>query len=233
MGSEDNSFSSIFWLWLLIVIILIVLIIVIVAYNYDSESSHNKSREGGKFDNRLALLEETFTEIYPLFESEDIEVFPTYGTLLGLVRNNYFICYDYDIDMGADVKYFHKAKEIVEKLDPEKYSITCFNLPMIKTIQIKYIGPDETRREAGHLDINFFGKRPFSDSLRETNLNFKKNYNKKDIFPLQETKFVCKGRKYKMYLPANPKALLEYWYGDNYMTHHASCSESSCKSCKC
>jgi len=56
-------------------------------------------------------------ELEQLFKQQfNLQLYPIYGTLLGIIRDNDFIGHDYDIDLAYISKY-HTKKEILQELD--------------------------------------------------------------------------------------------------------------------
>jgi len=75
------------------------------------------------YDKKFVLMTESEKEqqaieikaLEQLFKKEfDLQLYPIYGTLLGIVRDNDFIGYDYDIDLAYISKYRTKEEILVE-----------------------------------------------------------------------------------------------------------------------
>jgi len=47
------------------------------------------------------------------FDKNDIPYWLDYGTLLGAYRGSTLISYDYDMDIGVEIKYSDKIKSII------------------------------------------------------------------------------------------------------------------------
>lgn len=74
---------------------------------------------------RRVILEFLLNHVLQSTSARD-HVWLDYGTLLGYVRHNRLINYDYDIDLGCNVKYYQKIRRDLEKnLDPDGFTIYC------------------------------------------------------------------------------------------------------------
>ena len=63
------------------------------------------------------------TDVKKLFDKNNIEFFPIYGTLLGFIRGKHIMPWDADIDLGAWYHDYHKVLNILDDFDKLGYGI--------------------------------------------------------------------------------------------------------------
>ena len=89
------------YILILLSIIIFSIILYNVNYNYNI-----KIRKNVNVKKRLIILKDLYNIILDSIKDTDIKLFLTYGTLLGKIRENKIICYDYDLDFGINEKDF-------------------------------------------------------------------------------------------------------------------------------
>jgi len=165
-----------------------------------------------------------FFLINKLLLKNNLKIWPTFGTLLGIIRDNKFIDYDFDIDFG--MFYDHDARILLNKILTENgfYLSTSFKiLNENEILAEKFFYKDSIIS----IDIYYFFKKNNqflfydleSDSglsvEEEDDLNMKiypfENYIK--IFQLE--KYVFKNNK--ILVPTNVKNYLSELYGEKFM----------------
>ena len=143
-----------------------------------------------------------------------------YGTLLGAVRQNDIIPFDYDFDLGAFVQDADKIMSLnryIEKFGykfykPEYYSSSCKKNIWRVSIKIKYKG-----RIMG--DIYLYHK--FNDGyMRRFDPKSGTYFWPKGTFPSWYINRLEKVRIRNQYFPGprKPKTLLKHWYGETWKT---------------
>jgi hypothetical protein len=166
-------------------------------------------------------------------EKEDVKPFLLFGSLLGQQRNNQIICYDYDFDMGILLTDFYKLYTALnEKIDKNKYKMILSDNILGKHIFIT------DRKTLIDLDV-FIYEEAHNGSIKRcvhylSYLFFKyvrsqcnMRYIPRDWFlPLRPVSFLGKN----IYIPNNPKALLECEYGKNYLIPNHKC-DKECANC--
>jgi len=100
-------------------------------------------------------LEDLFKKVVPKLNENNIYPIAFNGTLLGVVRDNQFICGDDDIDLMPEFSSYNKTLEVIQKLAKENKNILFFTskgygvfFPSYITIIDKYTKTN--------IDIEFF-----------------------------------------------------------------------------
>ena len=93
----------------------------ILTNTYDTEFGKMTEEEKNQQVVEIKELEVLFRKQFGL------QLYPIYGTLLGIIRDNDFIGHDYDIDLAYVSKY-HTKKEILQELDQICEGLTSLGL---------------------------------------------------------------------------------------------------------
>ena len=210
----------------MIKILIIILLILIIFKSYRIESEMDRKKITTK--KRLFVLENMFKNINNLCQINNIKIFLLYGTLLGKIRDDKIICYDYDLDLGIKTEDFNKVKNILEtNLDKSKYKIEIVNNYFIKYLKIVDV---ETKlncdifsfknnsKEVWRIVPGFFSKY----YGKECRVKFPINW----LYPLKKTTFLGQ----QTYIPNNSHKLLECYYKDYKIPNH-ECNDD-CTVCK-
>lgn len=143
--------------------------------------------------------------ISKILNDNNIEYFPFYGTLLGLVREDSCIEGDDDIDIMVSYEYREQIYKIMTNLGMKNTDGGRHFLQFTYRIGKQPVIADfylfEEKEEYLIEKWNFFGK--------EKDSRYNIHYDKKNIFPLKSK--VWKGVEIKM--PHSPEFLVEYCYG--------------------
>jgi hypothetical protein len=146
---------------------------------------------------------EIFFEFYD-YLSEDLTVFPAFGTLLGICRDDDFIPHDDDIDIG----FFKKdSQKLIEKLD----DLHGKNGYLV--IRNEFSSLYSLAKEGIMIDLYEF------ESLEEENIlqqGYRHFYNLEydEVFPLKTVTF----REKDLVCINNPPAFFERYYGQDWKT---------------
>ena len=191
---------------LLISIIIIIIIFIILNYNTKEE-----------FYNYVYTPEELFRHLsfvsYVLTMNK-IKHWLIYGTLLGAVRNQDIIPYDYDFDLGAQVEDTDKILALNDVIDKYGYKFErAFNNNLWKvSLKIYFKGIPMG-------DIYLYHK--FADGLMRRYDPITGTYFwPKGTFPYYfiEDLQVAKIKNNYFPMPKDPEILLEYYYGKTWRT---------------
>ena len=121
-----------------IVVVCIILLFTIDRYNYDESIA---IRKAVKVDLRLNILTNLYNHISDINTLADTKIFLIYGTLLGKIRNDALICYDYDVDFGVEEKDYKKVKQYVNEYykNNTEYKVIDKDFLWYKSIKIEHI----------------------------------------------------------------------------------------------
>lgn len=219
---------------IIIILAVILLLILILAIGFDiyCKSTDNLSylcmilREKLKLPNleRQKILYEMFDKV--ISHTRNIEIFPIYGTLLGITREKGIICYDYDLDFAIESNNWEEMKLQMTKLCKEdpRYGYIRYEFPFMKFIQLYH------KETMVNCDISVFERK--GDSLVRNPLDFD-NLKVEDFFPLKETYFMNKhtGKRYIIKIPNDNHAILTKYYGLNYHIPNYVC-DHNCDNCE-
>jgi len=178
---------------------------------------------------RRDILIDLYNIIINVSEISNTKPFLLYGTLLGYIRNNDLICYDYDLDFGIKIDEYELFKYNIKEYLKNNNEIELiikdvFNYRSIKLIH-KNTGiscdlftysliNDKYNRDVMKLYSKYY--------LKENCIDISKNW----IDELQQVYFL--GRY--TYIPNKSKQLLECYYGKDYMTPDHKCNKD-CSVC--
>jgi hypothetical protein len=179
-------------------------------------------------ETRLTILKRMYNDISTVANSLGVSVFLMYGTLLGCVRENDLICYDYDLDFGVHrVEYNCLLEGLKEyygastEFDVTVRSIICNQI--VITHKETKLGADVFRLSSD--DENIWRDVP---SIYST-LILKECSHKIPIewmYPLKAVTFLGKAT----YIPRDPAKVLSCIYGVDYETPNHTCN-TDCTEC--
>jgi len=173
-------------------------------------------------NNRIDYSIECLKLITNEFDENNIPYWLEFGTLLGSYRNSTLINYDYDMDIGVEIKYFDKVKNILE------YAILngkFEKLPFAKWIdkkiyQIKFKKSEDL--DPLWLDIYFFDRK--DNFLYSTFLTNDKNLKCKINSYQGETLETIKLGNYYFKCPCDVPKFLKIRYGYDFMIPQQRCN---------
>jgi phosphorylcholine metabolism protein LicD len=207
----------------LVFVCLILIIISIYVFNRASYYESVMSRQIIPTKKRLQILHELYNIIVNLAEENNIKIFIIYGTLLGKIRNNDIICYDFDLDFGVNLNDYELIRQSILKAVSmtDKYIVEDKKLLWWKAIAL-------VDKETGiNADIMVYYNnkthvcRSISDLYAKYILNECNNNLPIDwLYPLQKSTFL--GRT--IYLPNKPNKILECHYGNDYLIPNHTCN---------
>ncbi len=158
-----------------------------------------------------------------------------YGTLLGIIRNKKFICYDTDVDFSMRLEDYNFALDQIVKLakDHPEYIHATVNLgPLVKSIVLIHkptgLPCDFSfyQQDGDMLSRVVLGR--YIPQLREENLV----YIPSDwLFPLRPDYIDVDGEMIQVLIPAQPEKFLTSYYGTNYLIPNKQCN-NDCTVCQ-
>ena len=208
--------------YLIIIIFIIIIIYNIIIYDNNEKQKKNiKEKRKIPEKERVDILENMLTYIAKISEENNIKIMPSYGTLLGLIRENQIIKHDYDVDLFLFEDDWKKLKNIFSKDDEYKFEYndilwhrTFHIISKKRNIKADFLILYE-KRNTVNLDVflSFSNSGPLDGSL-DLRSPFRGKFKKNDILPLER-----KTTKYgDVYFPKNPENLLVKWYGEDWKT---------------
>ena len=88
-------------------------------------------------NNKIKYSIECLKLVTDEFDENNVPYWLDYGTLLGAYRESTLISYDYDMDIGVEIKYSDKIKSILDnKVDGEKLSTGACCIDRHKPIRL-------------------------------------------------------------------------------------------------
>jgi hypothetical protein len=162
------------------------------------------------------ILYDSLAYISNILYENNIKHWVMYGTLLGAIRNNDIIPYDYDIDFGANINDVDKIIELNKYIMKDGYS---FSKPY------SYIDDNKIWRVSLKISYNnivvgdIYLYDNFSDGFsRRFDIKTGTYFWPKATFPTWyiNTLTNVKIRDKIFPSPRNPEILLLHWYGDNW-----------------
>ena len=208
----------------------LVAIVLLLYVWYDKRYAHTIAvRRAVDAKERRAVLVDLYNLVVDAAAKSATQPFLVYGTLLGQVRSNDLICYDYDLDFGVrQSEYKALVKEIkrLVKVTPgmEAHVKELFGYKSIEIVHVP------TRVSA---DVF-----PFIEHSDRVTRNVPKLYSKhylgecratyprQWVFPLKPVTFLGKS----VHVPNDAAKLLECYYGHTFMTPDHECS-ADCNEC--
>jgi len=206
---------------LLLIIFLLVLFLLSDPYLKKNIRTVIKNKKNN-LDNSTYTPDELFASlkyISTFLTNIGIKHWLMYGTLLGAIRNNDIIPYDYDFDLGAYVSdvqkildnygKLKKGYQIVKSSRVYGYNFNNNNKKLVWRVSLKII---YNKKIMG--DIYLY--QPFNDGMmRRYNLNEDIYFWPTTTFPTWFVKDldIVKVRNYVFPSPRHSQILLEHWYG--------------------
>lgn len=198
---------------LTIIVIFIIMIIIrnIILY---TDTMHIKKMK--EVDNRYQILEEMTQYIADISAKNNVKLIPTYGTLLGLVREREILKHDFDTDFALMEDDWKRLRDVLKSQDIYTFEETkiLWHRKMIlkhvsglsSDISLLY-EKDKTVDMDTFIAFSGSGMRNGSFLWKTpTRVKFDKNM----VLPLKPTPTKYGG----LYYPNNVDKLLEYWYDD-------------------
>ena len=209
-------------------LILGLIYIMVIVYNYTFDKSVEQ-RRGIPSWIRKKIMTELLRIIMEAANDSNVKPFMLYGTLLGQTRQNDFICYDFDVDMGimeTDYETLHNQlkrniKNYSDYYIQEKklfgyrsvvlvHSVTNINADIFEFI----LKNDKITR-----NVPRFYSRHF---LNESQLDYPKDW----ILPVKAIDF----KNINTFIPNQPEQLLRTYYGKDFLIPDHQCN-SACEEC--
>ena len=202
---------------------LILIIISIYVFNRASYYESVTSRRIIPTKKRLQILHELYNIIVNLAEKNNIKIFIIYGTLLGKIRNNDIICYDFDLDFGVNLNDYELIRQSILKVVSmtDKYIVEDKKVLGWKAIALvdKETGLNADISAYDNNETHVWRTIPWASSeiiLNECSHNLPIDW----LYPLQKSTFL--GRT--IYLPNKPNKILECHYGNDYLIPNHTCN---------
>jgi phosphorylcholine metabolism protein LicD len=161
-------------------------------------------------------------EIVEVLEAHNITYWIDCGTCLGAYRYGGIIPWDWDIDISILLQDHENVKNLLSKLDPDKYQIqdwSSYSKP--KTFLKLYVKESKNFIDIYHYQINeqertvgylyTYIDSPFPNSWKKSELKCTKPLKYEDVFPLKKAKF----DNLIVRAPSNVIAFLQSKYGEN------------------
>lgn len=222
--TKRNLIKLVYIILGIVIIVIIGLCIINNIYN-----NNKKIRRSISPNKRKDILMKLYNTVLDIASSCNVKIFLLYGTLLGKIRNNDLICYDYDIDLGILINDFNKLVYYIQKYfkNSNDYSVNIIDFLYYKEIKVIH---NKTKL---NLDIDIFDNdiknvwksKPYLETmfiLNECSSKLPINC----LLPLKKTIFLGK----KVYLPNKPNCFLSCAYGETYMIPNHECN-SDCTIC--
>jgi phosphorylcholine metabolism protein LicD len=177
---------------------------------------------------RLAVLQKLYNIAMDAADLSGTQPFLMFGSLLGYVRQQSIICWDYDVDLGISMEQYDVFSSAI-KSSPTIH-VTRKSSPFNLALNIEDV-------ETGlMLDVYPYKTTSKGDVTRPRYPNFITVYVNKEgrarwpetvFYPLRSTTFL--GRSVS--IPQDSTQLLQDFYGANYMTPDRQCEEPHCRNC--
>ena len=172
--------------------------------NYDFKSRKERREKEGKLSMDLDVSKRNLIDIKIIFDQNKLVFWLIYGTLLGAIRDQNFISFDGDIDIGIHEENKNDFKRCIPQILSKGFSLIRITE---EEDLVTFMRDDE------YIDIGIFRK--------EFDINGKLFYayqNHKEYSPsfenLVDIKFLGKVFKISKY----SHSLLKRWYGNDWLT---------------
>lgn len=143
----------------------------------------------------------------------------SYGTLLGIKRNNKLLPHDYDIDLACHTKYFDTVcycmSTFVEKHPKYEY-LSSFSFGC-RYLRLRH------KESNLYLDIDFYKENPNTNTISKMilfpSLFIAKDdiLNTDDVYPLKTANVTLNNKPYKINVPNNTDNILTLFYGHDFI----------------
>ncbi len=174
----------------------------------------------------MSILKKIFNDFIHISKISNTNIFLIYGTLLGKIRNNNIICYDFDLDFGILFNIFKKYLILFYK-NNNKYIVKNKSFLWYHNIEVIH---KKTRLSADISSFSIHGNKISRDVPALYTLFFLKEckayYPLNWFFPLKPVSFLDK----TVFIPNNSNKLLQCYYGKNYLNPDHICN-SDCTKC--
>lgn len=212
----------------LIIIVILVFIYILSIWIHPIEGFLSCFLKRDKSVNNLERLDNLYNMFGTILEytkDTSVDIWPTYGTLLGIVREKGLICYDEDIDVGIDLRDFNQMVEIVKKIAKEnnEFKYVVLNVPFLITYIRLY-----NKKTGIHCDISIYKKN--KSKYERVYFNSDDKLGTDIGINLKPVIIEHKGKTYRVTIPNNSKELLKHWYGEDYMKPEFEC-DKNCENC--
>ena len=215
---------------LIVIIVVLAIAILILALLAIGFSCYCQSTDGVGYISKIVFNKPNVTNntrhrvLYDMLSTvleytKGIKVWMMEGTLLGFIRENQIICYDYDLDLQIMEDDWLAIKVILDKIVRERreYGYVWYKFPNRKYAQLYHretmTGCDfqVSKVNGGMLDGKFLLV---------------------DVFPLKTMNIrnIYNNLEHTVYIPNDPHAVLKTSYGSNYMIADHEC-DKDCENC--
>ena len=201
-------------------VLLIILVLSIFFINKYKVAVETRLRKAVPVQQRMRILKELYSHIIRVSDRSNIKLFLNYGTLLGKIRDNDMICYDYDLDFGISDKEYDRLEELLSAYfkDTPGYKMNKVNLfnyqKAMKIIHIPtglsadiviFYNNSEYAWRGVHSLYSIY-------AMKECRHKYPIDW----IYPLRPTTFLGK----LVYMPNDPEKLLGCIYGNYRISDH-------------
>jgi len=202
----------------IIILIIFIIIIVFVFFNKFIFPLHNNQPFSNLWsDNKKNKMKKLLLNSKKCLTELDVEFFPIYGSLLGLIRNGGLIPWDDDMDICIERNNFHKILDNKHKF--EKYGIDVYikNPVLFENNYLKLHYKDGNKIPGYDWSwpfIDVFGYTEDGDTVKieDNSLKIENIIDKKDLFPFRTNTF----EDIPFNIPNNVDNILNKLYGDNW-----------------
>jgi phosphorylcholine metabolism protein LicD len=166
------------------------------------------------------IMTKMFRDFDKICRKHNIKYWCGAGTLLGVIRHKGWIPFDGDIDIGMTLTEYEKFKKVVNKEISNDYIFQ--HLPSgkpcskIRHLYSHYKSTENTPHydddDGLQIDIFLYKEHPKKDNTLVRTAGIIWEWNKNDIYPLEEKYF----EDIKVYVPKNSDIYLKKQYGVNY-----------------
>lgn len=215
-----------------IIILLIITIYIMIEFciqmrkYYATQEQNNRIEIPSKL--RRKLLIELYNFAIDCAEKAKVNLFLTYGTLLGQVRNNDLICWDYDLDFGILNTQYNSLKEVIlTNASKQNYKVDTF--PFLELFGYRFLQvwhPSGINFDISDYKIknNKIGRTYPDWFIKISSHESTTIFNIDDVYPLHMVSFL--GRQ--VFIFSNTDVFLKSWYGDNYIIPDKKCNCERC-----
>ena len=170
-------------------------------------------------------LRDLFKLLIPYLNKHNITYWLEAGTLLGFYRDKNIICKDNDIDISI-LDEGHKIKKLLKDIRKDN-KLNIINNCKIPQIMCIYRVFDKKNKDVADLQIRMIDK-DYLKVIGDNKFLIKNNIlpiKKEFVFPLKSAKFIDN----IVNIPNNTEAMLEYYYGKDYMKKIYKCNDACTK----
>lgn len=201
----------------LIILLLFLLILLYLLTRHNLEPYVNHDYTPNELFTHLSFISD-------LLNKHNIKHWLMYGSLLGAVRNNDIIPYDYDFDLGANVYDYNKIMALNKLINNYGYTFVSpvsdgYNFVTGKNKQIWRVSIKIQYKGKTMGDIYLY-KRCKDNMMRRMDNNNTIYFWPKGTYPAWFTDRLTSVNIRNKYFnaPRDPKILLKHWYGETWKT---------------